>query len=89
MLELVFSLNQDWEEILTVMDELLIFIIQSIQQNSKYAALFQRAQLLGSCAEPFQLGLAEKKLCRISFHEAKRVLLDVLKIESGMDDGLT
>lgn len=89
MLELVFSLCQGWGEILDLMDELLVFLIRSVQERSKYTNIVQTAQRLHSSACIFRLGLVNGKLIRITFRDAKLILRTSLGMQSNFNDDFT
>ncbi|KAM7212555.1 hypothetical protein V8F06_012052 [Rhypophila decipiens] len=80
ILELVFALKDNWIEILDLADDLLVYIIRSLQEQEKYTSLTQIAERLYPLAGSFQLGLDPKtgRLPRITFKEAKTFLRDCL-----------
>ncbi|KAM7186192.1 hypothetical protein V8F33_011958 [Rhypophila sp. PSN 637] len=80
MLELVFALKDNWVEILDLADDLLVYIIRSLQEQEKYKSLTQIAERLYPLAGSFQLGLDPKtgRLPRITFKQAKTFLTDCL-----------
>ncbi|KAL0929814.1 aspartate-tRNA ligase [Colletotrichum truncatum] len=89
MLELVFALDQGWEEILNLAIDLLIFLIQSLQERTKYAQLAPAVQRLHPSSGPFKLGLVQGKLLRITFREAKTILRTSLDMQSSFEDDFT
>lgn len=90
MLELVFRLQNDWTEILDLADNLLVFLIRSLQDNDRYAAYLQAAKRLYSSSQDFKLGLnSEGRLLRLTFREAKAILRDKVGLQSNELDDLT
>jgi hypothetical protein len=90
MLEAVFNLKNDWLEILDFVESLLIFLIQDLQGQDKYISLIHTAQRLYPVAGTLKLGInAEGKLLRLTFLECKKILRDVLGMQSEDKDDLT
>lgn len=83
MLEMVFALKQDWTEIMDLAENVLTFLIQSLQQNDKYTNLIQVARRLYPLAGTLRLGSDEAgKIPKIKFRQAKAILRDYLKMET-------
>lgn len=90
MLELVFALKNDWTEILELADSLLVFLLQSLQEDDKYAKLTAAAQRLYPAAGSFKLGLDKNgKLPRVRFNEAKAILRDHLGKTAHVEEDLS
>ncbi|KAK0725120.1 hypothetical protein B0H67DRAFT_121522 [Lasiosphaeris hirsuta] len=90
MLELVFSLQRDWTEILDMASDLIVSLIQSLQKYDKYLELTRTAQRLYPLAGKFKLGLDHHgKLVRLTFKEAKEILRTSLGRQSNDDDDFT
>jgi aspartyl-tRNA synthetase len=90
MLELVFRLQNDWTEILDFADNLLVFLIRSLQDNDNYAAHLQAAKRLYPSSRSFKLGLnSDGRLIRLTFREAKAILRDKVGLRSNELDDLT
>lgn len=90
MLEAVFNLKNDWLEVLSFAEGLLIFLVQSLQEREKYVSLVHTAQSLYPMAGTLKLGLdAEGKLLRLTFLECKRILREALEMQSDDKDDLT
>ncbi|KAK3358796.1 hypothetical protein B0T25DRAFT_587939 [Lasiosphaeria hispida] len=87
MLELVFSLQRDWTEILDTASDLIVSLVQSLQKRDKYLELTRTAQRLYPSAGKFKLGLDQHgKLIRLTFKEAKEILRASLGQQSNDDD---
>ncbi|EHK48429.1 hypothetical protein TRIATDRAFT_236434 [Trichoderma atroviride IMI 206040] len=90
MLELVFALKNNWTEILELADSLLVFLLQSLQQDDRYTKLTTAAQRLYPAAGSFKLGLDKNgKLPRVRFDEAKAILRDHLGKVAHVEEDLT
>ncbi|ATY64533.1 aspartate-tRNA ligase [Cordyceps militaris] len=90
MLELVFRLKNNWTELLDFADNLLVFLIRSLQDSQKHATHLRAAKRLYPSALDFKLGLNEDgKLLRLTFREAKAILRDKIGLQSNELDDLT
>jgi hypothetical protein len=90
MFEAVFNLKNDWLEILDFAEGLLIFLIQTLQKQDKYLSLIKTARAQYPKAGTLKLGLtAEGKLLRLTFLECKKILREVLAMQSEDRDDLT
>ncbi|KAK4189003.1 hypothetical protein QBC35DRAFT_494952 [Podospora australis] len=86
MLELVFHIRNDWNELLDFADILLVHLVRSLQEREKYTRLTRTAKRLYPRADTFKLGLdSNHKLLRVKFNEAKAILRDSLGLQNTND----
>ncbi|KAJ6789158.1 hypothetical protein PWT90_06034 [Aphanocladium album] len=90
MLEVVFNIQHNWEEILDLAGDLLIFLAKRLQEREKYKKLLDVARSRHPQAGDFRLGLTENgKLKRITFCRAKEILRDTLGRKTDVSADLT
>lgn len=83
VLDIAMSFNDDYYEVVDLVESMLVFVLNELQRRSEYKQLIEAVQKLYPLAQPFHVGLDEHgKVPRITFLEAKRILRDELGLVS-------
>ncbi|TWU71402.1 hypothetical protein ED733_002925 [Metarhizium rileyi] len=90
VLDVAMAFQDDYHEVMELMEAMLVFVFQGLQQRQKYKKLVEVVQELYPSSRPFRVGLDEHgKVPRIPFLEAKRILREELGLDSDDDKNFT
>ncbi|KAJ3497398.1 hypothetical protein NLG97_g1929 [Lecanicillium saksenae] len=90
VLDIAMAFNDDYHEVVNLIESMLVFVLNELQQRSQYRRLVEEVQKLYPRARPFCVGFDDHgKVPRISFFEAKRILRDELGFTSDDCKNLT
>ncbi|KAF7589935.1 hypothetical protein BBP40_003515 [Aspergillus hancockii] len=83
-------LEDNYYEVMDLMDSMIIFVFKGLQERKKYRDLIKIVKNHYPSAKDFRIGLDEHgKIPRISFKEAKRMLRDELGFKTEDTDDLS
>ncbi|KAH1682918.1 hypothetical protein KXX46_002555 [Aspergillus fumigatus] len=83
-------LEENYYEVMDLMDSMIVFVLKGLQERKKYRDLIEIVQNHYPTAQDFRIGLDEQgKIPRISFKEAKRMLRDELGFKTEDTDDLS
>ncbi|KAF7166701.1 hypothetical protein CNMCM5623_000245 [Aspergillus felis] len=83
-------LEDNYYEVMDLMDSMIIFVFKGLQERKKYRDLIETVKYHYPSAKDFRIGLDEHgKIPRISFKEAKRMLRDELGFKTEDTDDLS
>lgn len=83
------TIQNDYHEVMDLMDSMLLFIFKGLQERKQYRGLIDTVKKYYPDAKDFRLGLDDQgKIPRITFAEAKRMLRDELRLKTDNDQDL-
>ncbi|KAH2778176.1 hypothetical protein KXV54_003130, partial [Aspergillus fumigatus] len=83
-------LEENYYEVMDLMDSMIVFVLKGLQERKKYRDLIEIVQNHYPTAQDFRIGLDEQgKIPWISFKEAKRMLRDELGFKTEDTDDLS
>ncbi|KAJ5212484.1 uncharacterized protein N7498_004130 [Penicillium cinerascens] len=83
-------LEENYYEVMDLMDSMIIFVFKGLQERKKYQDLIETVKNHYPSSKDFRIGLDEHgKIPRISFKQAKRMLRDELGFKTEDTDDLS
>lgn len=89
-LDILWAFERDWTEIMEFFEKFLIWMTEALRSRSKATTLVSYARRLYPQAGKYKLGLdSNGRMLRLKFSEAKRILREVLGVDTSDDIDVT